>query len=111
MRHGKRHRNLLPLIVGGLALSGALLVVLGRLGEADSQSGWQDSFYSVLLAFTLDGLFLGQQSLLTLLGAVEAALCAHEPGGFKTISRAAVVCAANTAAPQIAESVGDGQEG
>jgi hypothetical protein len=73
---GKRG-TLLPFIVGGLALGGALLVVLGRLGEAAPQSGWQDPFYSVLLAFTLDATFLGQQSLVTLIGALAAALATY----------------------------------
>jgi len=69
--------SLLPFVVGGLALGGALLVIVGRLGEADAQSGWQDPFYAVLLAFTLDGTFLGPQSLVTLVGALAAALATY----------------------------------
>ncbi len=67
-------RSILPILIGGLAILAALLVVAGRFLDAASESGWQDPFYSVLLAFTLDGSFLGQQNIVTLIGAFAAAL-------------------------------------
>ena len=67
-------RSILPLLVGGLAIVAALLVVAGRFLDAAGESGWQDPFYSVLLAFTLDGSFLGRQHPVTLIGAFAAAL-------------------------------------
>lgn len=72
----KRRRNILPLVIAILAVLAVVLVVVGRvLGPTPiSEPGWQDAFYSVLLAFTLDGTFLGQQNLITLLGAFAAAL-------------------------------------
>jgi len=73
--HRKR-RNFLPAIIAVLAVAAIALVVVGRiLGPTTvEQPGWQDAVYSVLLAFTLDGTFLGDQNIVTLLGAFAAAL-------------------------------------
>ncbi len=72
----KPRRNILPLLIACLAVVAVVLVVAGRLiGPTPvDQPGWQDAIYSVLLAFTLDGTFLGQQNSVTLLGAFAAAL-------------------------------------
>lgn len=72
----KRRRNILPLLIAVLAVLAVALVVAGRiLGPTPiDEPGWQDALYSVLLAFTLDGTFLGQQNFITLLGAFAAAL-------------------------------------
>ena len=72
----RKRRNLLPAIIALLAVAAIALVVVGRiLGPTTvSEPGWQDAIYSVLLAFTLDGTFLGQQNIVTLLGAFAAAL-------------------------------------
>ena len=72
----KPRRSVLPLVIAALAAVAIVLVIAGRLiGPSPIASpGWQDAFYSVLLAFTLDGSFLGQQNLLSLLGAFAAAL-------------------------------------
>jgi len=69
-------RNVFPLLIAGLALVAVVLVIAGRLiGPSPVDNpGWQDALYSVLLAFTLDGTFLGSQNLVTLLGAFAAAL-------------------------------------
>src|SRR5688500_14206604 len=71
---GKR-RNLLPVLIAVLAVIAIVLVVAGRLaGPTPVEApGWQDAIYSVLLAFTLDGTFLGDQNIVTLLGAFAAA--------------------------------------
>ncbi|MEO7220979.1 MAG: RyR domain-containing protein [Devosia sp.] len=72
----KPRRNVLPLLIAVLAVVAVVLVVTGRLlGPTPvEQPGWQDAIYSVLLAFTLDGTFLGRQNAVTLLGAFAAAL-------------------------------------
>ncbi|HZY69257.1 MAG TPA: RyR domain-containing protein, partial [Devosia sp.] len=72
----KPRRNVLPPIIAILAVLAIVLVVAGRLTGPTpiAQPGWQDAIYSVFLAFTLDGSFLGQQSLVTLLGAFAGAL-------------------------------------
>lgn len=72
----RKSRNLLPPIIAILAMVAIALVVTGRiLGPTTVEHpGWQDAIYSVLLAFTLDGTFLGQQNVVTLLGAFAAAL-------------------------------------
>lgn len=67
-------RNFLPMLIGVLAVLAIALVAGGRWVDAARHEGWQDPFYSVLLAFTLDGTFLGQQNPVTLLGAFAAAL-------------------------------------
>lgn len=67
-------RPVLPIIIALLAIVAVGLVVAGRLLDTDKFSGWQDPFYSVLLAFTLDGTFLGPQNAVSLLGAFAAAL-------------------------------------
>lgn len=67
-------RNLLPLAIAILALIAVVLVAGGRWVDPMRHESWQDPFYSVLLAFTLDGTFLGQQNPVTLLGAFAAAL-------------------------------------
>lgn len=71
-----RRNTILPLIVAVLAAVAIVLVVAGRLIGPTSvaEPGWQDAVYSVLLAFTIDGTFLGQQNAITLLGAFAAAL-------------------------------------
>ncbi|MEO6013138.1 MAG: RyR domain-containing protein [Devosia sp.] len=70
----KPQRNPLPLIIAVLAIAAVTLVVAGRLVDAGQYKGWQDPLYSVLLAFTVDGTFLGAQNPITLLGAFAAAL-------------------------------------
>jgi hypothetical protein len=72
----KRRRNILPWLIAGLAITAIILVVTGRLvGPTPVEHpGWQDAIYSVLLAFSVDGTFLGQQNIVTLLGAFAAAL-------------------------------------
>lgn len=72
----RRRRNILPPTIAGLAVIAVVLVVVGRLlGPTPvEQPGWQDAIYSVLLAFTVDGTFLGRQNPVTLLGAFAAAL-------------------------------------
>ncbi len=72
----KPRRPVLPLLIAILAAAAIVLVVAGRLiGPSPiPDPGWQDPFYSVLLAFTLDGSFLGEQNLVTLLGAFAAGL-------------------------------------
>jgi len=71
----KPRRNLLPLLIPILAITAIVLVVTGRLigPTTVDQPGWQDAIYSVLLAFSVDGTFLGNQSSLTLIGALLAA--------------------------------------
>jgi hypothetical protein len=69
----KPPRRYLPLLIAALAVAAVALVIAGRLLDAPSYAGWQDPFYSVLLAFTLDGTFLGPQNIVTLLGAFAAA--------------------------------------
>ena len=60
----KPRRNILPLLIAILAVIAIVLVVAGRLiGPTPvDEPGWQDAIYSVLLAFTVDGTFLGQQN-------------------------------------------------
>ncbi len=72
----RKRRNLLPLAIAGLALIAITLVVAGRMigPTTVEHPGWQDAIYSVLLAFSVDGTFLGQQNPVTLLGAFTAAL-------------------------------------
>jgi hypothetical protein len=72
----KPRRTILPLLIAGLAVVAIVLVVAGRLiGPTPvEQPGWQDAIYSVLLAFTVDGTFLGEQNFVTLLGALVAAV-------------------------------------
>jgi hypothetical protein len=72
----KPRRNILPPLIAVLAVVAIALVVIGRLiGPTPVENpGWQDALYSVLLAFTLDGTFLGSQNVVTLLGAFAAAL-------------------------------------
>lgn len=72
----KRRRNYLPLLIAVLAVAAVVLVIAGRIMGPTSvdKPGWQDAVYSVLLAFSLDGTFLGDQSPVTLLGAFAAAL-------------------------------------
>ena len=72
----RKRRNFLPPIIAILAVVAIVLVVTGRLlgPTTVEHPGWQDAIYSVLLAFTLDGTFLGQQNVVTLLGAFAAAL-------------------------------------
>ena len=72
----KPRRSILPLLIAVLAVAAIILVIVGRLiGPTPvAQPGWQDALYSVLLAFTLDGSFLGQQNIVALLGAFAAAL-------------------------------------
>jgi voltage-gated potassium channel Kch len=72
----KPRRSILPPLIAVLAVAAIALVVTGRLlGPTPVETpGWQDAIYSVLLAFTLDGTFLGNQSMVTLLGAFAAAL-------------------------------------
>ena len=69
-------RPILPLLIAFLAVAAIVLVVVGRLigPYPVEQPGWQDAIYSVLLAFSVDGTFLGQQNVVTLLGALAAAL-------------------------------------
>lgn len=67
-------RSWLPVVIAVLAVAAVLLVAGGRWFDPARHEGWQDPFYSVLLAFTLDGTFLGQQNPITLLGAFAAAL-------------------------------------
>jgi hypothetical protein len=71
----KRRRNFLPWVVAGLAIVAIVLVVTGRLiGPTPVEHpGWQDAIYSVLLAFSVDGTFLGQQNVVTMIGAFAAA--------------------------------------
>ncbi len=71
----KPRRNLLPLLIAMLAVAAIALVVVGRLigPSTVDEPGWQDAIYSVLLAFTVDGTFLGKQSPVTLIGALLAA--------------------------------------
>ena len=62
-------RPILPLLIALLAV-----VAIGRLSgpyPVDAP-GWQDALYSVLLAFSVDGTFLGRQNAVTLLGALAA---------------------------------------
>ena len=72
----RKRRNFLPPVIAILAVVAIGLVVTGRLlgPTTVEHPGWQDAIYSVLLAFTLDGTFLGQQNVVTLLGAFAAAL-------------------------------------
>jgi hypothetical protein len=72
----KRRRSVLPLLIALLAVAAIVLVVIGRgFGPSTvEQPGWQDAIYSVLLAFSVDGTFLGSQSSVTLVGALLAAL-------------------------------------
>ena len=72
----KPRRNVLPLLIAILAIAAIGLVITGRLLDPSpiERPGWQDALYSVLLAFTLDGSFLGEQNLLSLLGAFAAGL-------------------------------------
>ena len=72
----KPRRSILPLAIAVLAVLAIVLVVAGRLiGPTPvAEPGWQDAIYSVLLAFTLDGSFLGEQNIIALLGAFAAAL-------------------------------------
>src|SRR6478609_680482 len=72
----KPRRPILPLLIAVLAVAAIVLVVTGRLlgPTTVEQPGWQDAIYSVLLAFSVDGTFLGAQSPVTLVGALLAAL-------------------------------------
>jgi hypothetical protein len=72
----KPRRNFLPLLIAVFAALAVALVVAGRLvGPTPvGEPGWQDAMYSVLLAFSVDGTFLGRQNVVTLLGAFAAAL-------------------------------------
>lgn len=70
----KPPRSWLPVLIAALAVVAVGLVVAGRVLDGPAYAGWQDPFYSVLLAFTLDGTFLGPQNIFTLLGAFAAAL-------------------------------------
>lgn len=72
----KRRRNYLPLLIAGLAVAAVVLIVTGRiLGPSSVDApGLQDAIYSVLLAFSLDGTFLGEQNPITVFGAFAAAL-------------------------------------
>lgn len=72
----KRRRNILPYVIAVLAVVAVVLVVAGRVIGPTSvaEPGWQDAIYSVLLAFTVDGTFLGEQNVVTLVGAFAAAL-------------------------------------
>lgn len=70
----KPRKSILPIIIAGLAAIAIVLIIIGRLMDRQLFDGWQDPFYSVLLAFTLDGSFLGEQNVVTLLGAFAAAL-------------------------------------
>jgi hypothetical protein len=67
-------RSWLPWLIGGLSITGVILVVAGRLLDAEHFQGWQDPFYSVLLAFSVDGTFLNPQNPLTPLGALLIAV-------------------------------------
>jgi voltage-gated potassium channel Kch len=71
----RRRRNILPILIAILAVAAVALVVTGRLVGPTTvdQPGWQDAVYSVLLAFSVDGTFLGSQSAITLVGALLAA--------------------------------------
>ena len=83
----------LPWLVAGLAVVGAGLVLAGRALEGPAGAGWQDPFYSVFLAFTLDGSFLGEQSAITLVGAFAAALATYIAlaGGIVALTRRSVL--------------------
>lgn len=72
----KPRRNPLPLLIAVLAVAAIVLVIVGRLVGPTTvdDPGWQDAIYSVLLAFSVDGTFLGKQSPVTLVGALLAAL-------------------------------------
>jgi hypothetical protein len=87
----KPRRNILPLLIAILAVLAIVLVVTGRfIGPTPvDEPGWQDALYSVLLAFTVDGTFLGKQNPVTLLGAFAAALVLYLVvlGGLWTVFR------------------------
>lgn len=70
----KPRKSILPIIIAGLAGIAIVLIITGRLMDRQLFDGWQDPFYSVFLAFTLDGSFLGEQNVVTLIGAFAAAL-------------------------------------
>ena len=71
----RKRRNVLPVLIAILAVGAIVLVVIGRLTGPTTveHPGWQDALYSVLLAFSVDGTFLGSQSAITLVGAPLAA--------------------------------------
>src|SRR5690348_9523647 len=71
----RKRRNVLPVLIAILAVGAIVLVVIGRLTGPTpvEHPGWQDALYSVLLAFSVDGTFLGSQSAITLVGALLAA--------------------------------------
>ena len=82
-------KNFLPPLIAGFAIAGIALVIMGRLSEIGIDSGWQDPLYSVFLAFTFDGSFLGRQSPVTLIGALAAGLATYLAliGGVMALSR------------------------
>src|SRR6188474_526321 len=70
----RKRLNYLPAVIAVLALLAIALVFIGRYAGPSSveHPGWQDAVYTLFLAFTIDGTFLGEQNAWTVWGAFAA---------------------------------------